>query len=105
MFFILLIFKPFIMRATITPILIEKEVINSLSFKSREPVQQHPKLLDQIKSATRLGNAYRGKVSIFFEDDDGPKRVDTTIWAYGAKYICLKGGMWLPINRIIEIKA
>lgn len=93
------------MQATIAPTLIEKEIINSLSFNSRETVDQHPKLLDQIKSATRLGNAYRGKVSIFFKDDDGPKRVDTTIWAHGAKYICLKGGMWLPINRIIEIKA
>lgn len=93
------------MQATITPILIEKELISSLSFKSREPVDQHPKLLEQIRSATRLGNAYRGKVSILFKDDEGIKRVDTTIWAHGAKYICLKGGMWLPINRIIEIKA
>lgn len=93
------------MQATITPTLIEKEAISSLSFKSREAVQQHPKLLEQIQSATRLGNAYRGKVSIYFQDDEGPKRVDTTIWAYGAKYICLKGGLWLPIDRIIEIKA
>lgn len=93
------------MQATVKPTLIEKELISSLSFKSRETVQQHPKLLEQIRSATRLGNAYRGKVTILFEDDEGPKRVDTTIWAHGAKYICLKGGMWLPIDRIVEIKA
>lgn len=93
------------MQATLTPILIEKEAIRSMTFKSREPVKQHPKLMDQIKSATRLGNAYRGKVGIIFHDDDGMKRVDTTIWAHGAKYICLKGGMWLPIDRIVEIKA
>ncbi|MCR9174128.1 MAG: hypothetical protein NXI10_16635 [bacterium] len=93
------------MQATVTPQLIEKESITSLTFKTREPIQQHPKLMDQIKSATRLGNAYRGKVSIVFHDDDGVKRVETTIWAHGAKYICLKGGMWLPIDRIVEIKA
>ena len=93
------------MQATLTPILIEKEAIRSMTFKSRELVKQHPKLMDQIKSATRLGNAYRGKVGIIFYDDDGMKRVDTTIWAHGAKYICLKGGMWLPIDRIVEIKA
>ena len=90
---------------TITPQLIEKESISSLSFKTRDRVPQHPKLMDQIKSATRLGNAYRGKVSIVFQDDDGIKRVETTIWAHGAKYICLKGGLWLPIDRIVEIKA
>lgn len=93
------------MQATLQPTLIEKELIHSLSFKSRETVQQHPKLLEQIESATRLGNGYHGKVSIYFEDDSGLKRVDTTIWAYGAKYICLKGGLWLPIDRIVEIKA
>jgi len=96
--------KPFIMQTITKPTLIEKELINSLSFKSREPVEQHPKLTEQISSATRLGNGYRGKVTIVFEDDEGLKRVDTTIWASGAKYICLKGGMWLPINRIVEIK-
>ncbi|GAB5419105.1 MAG: hypothetical protein Crog4KO_06130 [Crocinitomicaceae bacterium] len=93
------------MQATITPQLIEKESITSLTFRTREPIQQHPKLMNQIKSATRLGNAYRGKVSIIFQDDVGMKRVETTIWASGAKYICLKGGMWLPIDRIVEIKA
>lgn len=93
------------MQATIKPTLVEKEVINSLSFKLRDRVNQHPKILEQIKKATRLGNGYRSKVSILFHDDAGLKRVDTTVWAYGAKFICLKGGVWLPINRIVEIKA
>ena len=93
------------MQAIVKPTLIDKELISSLSFKAKRLVKQHPKLIDQIRSATRLGNAYHGKVSILFEDDEGVKRVETTIWAHGAKYICLKGGMWLPINRIMEIKA
>jgi hypothetical protein len=92
------------MQTITKPILVEKEIISSLSFFSKSSIQQHPKLLDQIKNATRLGNAYRGKVSIYFEDDNGLKQVDTTIWAHGAKFICLKGGVWLPINRIVEIK-
>lgn len=93
------------MQGIITPTLIEKELISSLSFKSKETVEQHPKLQEQIESATRLGNGYHGKVSILFQDDEGLKRVDTTIWAHGGKYICLKGGTWLPIDRIVEIKA
>jgi hypothetical protein len=93
------------MQVTLKPELIEKEIIQSLSFSQKEPVEQHPNLREQIKHATRLGNAYRSKVSIYFRDDLGVKRVDTTIWAHGAKYICLKGGVWLSIDRIIEIKS
>lgn len=92
------------MQTIIKPTLIEKELIATLAFRSKSPVSQHPRLMEQIANATRLGNAYRGKVSIYFEDDDGPKKVETTIWAHGAKFICLKGGVWLPISRIIEIK-
>ncbi len=92
------------MQATMNSTLIEKETISALSFKSDIKVKQHPQLLEQIKEATRLGNGYHGKVSIYFYDDEGLKRVNTTIWADGAKYICLKGGVWLPIDRIVEIK-
>lgn len=92
------------MQISLKPELIEKELISSLSFEQKSDVEQHPNLLKQISNATRLGNSYHTKVSIFFNDDIGLKRVDTTIWAFGAKYICLKGGVWLPINRIVEIK-
>lgn len=93
------------MQVTMKPTLVEKESIQTLSFRTKKKIKQHPDLEEQIRSATRLGNAYHGKVSIIFEDDEGPKRVDTTIWAYGTKYICLKGGVWLPIDNIIEIKS
>lgn len=92
------------MQVTSTPELIEKEAINALSFNNKQPVKQHPNLHEQIKNATRLGNGYHSKVTILFQDDAGLKRVDTTIWAHGAKYICLKGGAWLPIDRIVEVK-
>lgn len=96
---------PKAMQAIVTPTLVEKEIIGSLSFKDRTPVKQHPDLMTQILDATRLGNAFRSKVSIFFTDDEGPKRVNTTVWASGTKYICLKGGIWIPISRISEIKS
>lgn len=84
--------------------LIEKEQIGSLTFNKKISVEQHPELERQIANATRLGNAFRGKVYIYFMDDQGPKCVHTTIWASGARYVCLKGGVWLPIDHIIEIK-
>jgi hypothetical protein len=67
-------------------------------------VDQHPDLLKQIEKATILGNSHRTKVSIFFRDDESVKRVETTIWAAGTKFICLKGGVWIPISRLIEVK-
>ena len=92
--------KSQIMEAT----LIEKEIIPSLKFNDKSTVEQHPDILKQIEKATILGNAHRTKVSIFFRDDESVKRVETTIWAAGTKFICLKGGVWIPISRLIEVK-
>jgi hypothetical protein len=86
------------------PELIEKERISDLTFSTSETVHQHPDLLNQIEQATILGNSHHSKVSIIFQDDSGLKRVDTTIWAAGTKFICLKGGVWIPIARILEVK-
>ena len=84
-------------------LLVEKEIIPSLPFHNKSRVQQRPNLRKQIDKATILGNMHRRKVSILFEDDNGTKRVDTTIWASGTKFVCLKGGVWIPINRLKEI--
>lgn len=92
------------MQAIMKPELIEKEVIGNLSFSNKSKINQHPDLLNQIENATILGNSHRSKVSIIFHDDSGLKRVDTTIWAAGTKFVCLKGGIWIPIDRIVEIK-
>ncbi len=92
------------MQAVMKPELIEKELISALSFSDKQPIKQHPELLTQIERATILGNSHRSKVSIIFQDDSGLKRVDTTIWAAGTKFICLKGGVWIPIAKILEIK-
>ncbi len=83
---------------------IEKELVPTLSFKEDIKIKQHPDLRNQLEQATRLGNGYHTKVSIYFQDDEGPKRVETTIWATGTNYICLKGGIWIPISRILEVK-
>ena len=83
---------------------IEKESVSSMTFNKEMEIEQHEDLRYQLEQATRLGNGYHSKVSIYFHDDEGLKRVETTIWATGANYICLKGGVWIPISRIQEIK-
>ena len=80
---------------------IEKESVSSMTFNKEMEIEQHEDLRHQLEQATRLGNGYHSKVSIYFHDDEGPKRVETTIWATGSKYICLKGGVWIPISRIV----
>jgi hypothetical protein len=84
--------------------LIEKELIPSLSFKKPISLPPIPGLKEKLTEATKLGNIHHVKVAIIFEDDEGLKRVETTIWASGGKYICLKGGIWLPTSRIHEIR-
>jgi hypothetical protein len=84
--------------------LIQKEEIASLTFKDSMTISQHPDLIHQIEQATILGNAHHSKVAIYFHDDASLKKVETTIWAAGSKFICLKGGVWIPISRLVEIK-
>lgn len=84
--------------------LVEKELIPSLHFKHVAKHKFDKELYAKLKEATTLGNLHHGKCAIIFEDEAGMKRVETTIWATGAKYICLKGGIWLPISCIHEVR-
>lgn len=84
--------------------LVEKEVIASLSFKNIEIESQSPELIKKLKNATTLGNLHRNKCRIIFKDSEAIKAVETTIWSTGKHYICLKGGMWLPIRNILDVK-
>ena len=91
------------MQSITPPELIEKESITQLTFNDKIDVRQHPDVMAQLQKASVLGNAERVKVSIVFVADSGLKRVETTIWAVGTKFICLKGGIWIPIPRIVEV--
>lgn len=96
------------MQDTIKPTLIEKELIPKLHFKDdlqqeEIEIEEQLELKNKLIEATRLGNSYRGKMRIEFFDDIGLKAVETTIWAAGSKFICLKGGVWIPISRIKKI--
>ena len=83
---------------------IDKEIIPTLSFSKDIEIDQADDLRALLEKATVLGNAYHSKVMIYFHDDEGPKKVETTIWATGTKYICFKGGTWIPISRIEDIE-
>jgi len=92
---------------TRVPQIVEKEDIAKLVFPKEEVLKNAEKqkeLKTKKKKALKLGNAYKGKVKILFEDNEGMKAVETTIWGVTDKNILLKQTIILPTRRIHEIK-
>ena len=89
------------------PTTIPKERSPSLRFP-RQPVplsaDQHEEIMRRMDQATRLGNSEHGKCRIHFQDDEGTKAVETTIWAFDSENIVLKYGMSIPISRVLGIE-
>jgi uncharacterized protein (UPF0248 family) len=88
-------------------VLIEKEAVSGLHFPSEdilttESAQKERKAA--VDRAISLGNLEHQKVKIYFADDQGKKRVDTTIWAVTDSAIVLKQNTILPIHRILKLE-
>lgn len=87
--------------------IVEKETVKVMIFpkeevlKTSESAKERRNLLER---ATVLSNLYHNKVKIVFEDRDGSKMVNTTIWATTDAAIMLKGGVVIPIHRIHTIE-
>ncbi|MEO8591327.1 MAG: hypothetical protein ABI432_18250 [Flavobacteriales bacterium] len=86
---------------------IPKERIPTLRFP-KQPValsdEQHKEIFRKLQEATRLGNAEHGKCRIVFQDDEGLKAVETTIWTFDPENIVLKYGTTLPISRVVSVE-
>jgi ribosomal protein L37AE/L43A len=82
---------------------IQKEQVPQCTYAKLSSIKQESSLRSQLHKAMILGNTHRGKVSIVFCDDEGLKKVTTTVWAVGEKFITLKGGVWIPISKIVDI--
>ena len=86
--------------------LVEKEIVGDLKFPQTEVLLDKAEIQTRVAAlhhATSLGNLDHHKVNIFFEDSEGMKRVNTTIWAITDKRILLKNGKSIPINRIHQV--
>jgi hypothetical protein len=92
---------------SLTPIIVSKESIAEMQFPSDDVIkneEQRNARQKDLERATTLGNVEHNKIKIVFEDKDGVKQVETTIWATTDKRIVLKGGVVIPINRIHLVK-
>lgn len=87
--------------------MIPKERIPSLRFPRQAvtlSAEEHQEIQQKMEWATRLGNGEHGKCRIVFQDDEGVKAVETTIWAYDPQNIVLKYGMTIPVSRVVSIE-
>ncbi|MBL7951957.1 MAG: hypothetical protein JNM62_09580 [Flavobacteriales bacterium] len=87
-------------------LIIPKERISSLRFP-RQPLMlsdvERRGILHNMEEATRLGNVEHGKCRIVFQDDEGLKAVETTIWTFDPENIVLKYGMTIPVSRVVSV--
>ena len=86
--------------------LIDKEAIGTLSFPSKEVLDEKDAIIQRkndLDRALSLGNLAHVKIKIFFEDDASKKAVETTIWGVTDSRVILKQGVVIPVNRIHKI--
>jgi len=87
--------------------LIEKESIVEFSFPKGDVLDTDEQKVERearIKRGMRLGNSMKRKVKIIFEDVEGMKKVETTIWGFTDKNVILKKTTIIPIRCIHEVK-
>ncbi len=93
--------------ATKIATLVAKENVSQLTFPKSDVLLSENKQLERkrrVVRAMKLGNNKKFKVKIIFEDMEGLKKVETTVWGVTEKNIILKQGTLIPIERIHEIK-
>ena len=88
------------------PSIITKEQIAGLHFPSQEVLVLPNEIKQRRKNAQEgllLGNRYKAKVRIVFEDTETLKQVEATIWGLTDLHVILKKGMTIPMHRIYTI--
>jgi hypothetical protein len=90
-----------------TPVTVQKEMISGFRFPEKDVLSSKDDMkirLDDLERALKLGNLEHNKIKIIFEDTDGIKQVETTVWGVTDKRVILKQGIMIPIHRIYEIR-
>ncbi len=88
-------------------LLVQKEEVADFHFPKKEVLtkdQDISALKQELSRANALGNLERHKVVIYFADDSGDKKVNTTIWGITDTAVLLKKNVVIPINRIYKLE-
>lgn len=84
----------------------EQELLHKVNFPIKEVLKNQEQISDRKQTALRakkLGSLSNERVKIIFEDIEGRKMVETTVWGLTDRYLMLKKGMSLPLHRVHEI--
>lgn len=82
--------------------LIEKEEVLNFRFAK---ANVSPELTQaKLDRAVRLGNEFKGKSQILFMTEDGPKKIETTVWSVTENYLQIKSSVSIPISSLIDIQ-
>jgi hypothetical protein len=87
---------------------IEKEKISGLKFPEMDVLANGEDMKTRtlnLERALKLGNLEHNKIKIVFEDTEGVKQVETTVWGVTDKRVILKKGVVIPIHRIHDVKV
>jgi len=85
-----------------TAITIEKEDVDKFRIIPAE-IDNSSQFYLKLQNALRLGNEFKSKTTIVFNTEDGPKRIETTVWSLTDRYIQIKHGILIPLKSLIEI--
>ncbi|MGO1244646.1 MAG: hypothetical protein ACTJHT_05270 [Sphingobacterium sp.] len=83
--------------------IIEKEHINEYRIIPADE-DKSISLREKLLSAQRLGNEFKSKTTIVFQTEDGPKRIETTVWSLTEQYVQIKSGVLIPLKSIVEVE-
>ncbi|MFL5763503.1 MAG: hypothetical protein ACJ77K_06120 [Bacteroidia bacterium] len=95
-------------NATNSPTTIDKENISGLKFPDQDVLNTKEDVRARVlnlERALKLGNLEHNKIKIVFEDSEGIKIVNTTVWGVTDKRVILKQGVVIPIHRIHEVNV
>lgn len=87
-------------------LIIEGEKIAGLEFPVGEVLDSKQEIKQRRIDAYQgmlLGILHKNKVKIIFEDNEGIKQVETTIFGYTDHSVFLKKGLKIPLHRIHKI--
>ena len=86
---------------------VTKEDISQFQFPQEEVLaspEQREQRRHLLERSVILGNTFKGKAKIIFEDNECVRQVETHIWGLTDKRVILKQGIVIPIHRIHEVK-
>ncbi|MCS6980180.1 MAG: hypothetical protein N2050_02180 [Flavobacteriales bacterium] len=88
------------------PVVVPKESIAHLRFPRHDVLpdgESRKERFEKLHKAMLLGNGYKVKVTLVFEDLEGLKAVETTVWETSEDNVLLKGNVHLPVHVIRDV--